>query len=364
MNRRHRKLENRRVMIMNSKETSHTMPDPEGTVSDRDDILESLFSHAHARERAPKEDEHAIRASLHCEWTSMTRQRQRRKTVIAWGIAASVLLAAVISVNMLNREATPPVMHQVATVEKQSGNIFLRQGDEPSSESRRLASGKLFAGQVLSTAQDARLAVAMGTMEVIRINENTRLVFVSESEIELISGQIYVDSGPAAATTGPDDALIIRTIAGSVRHLGTQYITGIDGSTLAVSVREGQVLIKSQYTESIANRGQQLSINQAGTASIASIPTHGPLWEWAELVTPKYDLDGRSAHDFINWVGRETGRMVRFAADGAEQLARATELRGSIELEPMRALDLILQTSDLVPMLENGSIVIRKRTES
>ncbi len=346
---------------MNTKDFTHGMPVKAGAQSTRDDILESLFSHASARERAPEEVERAIRASLHAEWTGMTRQRQRRKTVIAYGIAASVLLTTVISLNMLNRDVTTPVKHQVATVEKQSGNIFLHQGNERSSESRRLASGKIFAGQVLSTAQDARLAVAMGTGEIIRINENTRLAFDSESEIELISGQIYVDSVHALATTSPGDTLVIHTIAGSVHHLGTQYITGIDGATVSISVREGQVLIKTEHTESIAKRGQQLRINQTGTASIASIPTHGPLWEWAERVTPGYNLDGRSAHDFINWVGRETGRVVHFAPDGSEQLARATELRGSIDLEPLRALDLILQTSDLVPAVEDGAIIIRKR---
>ena len=92
---------------MNSKETSQVLPAIEGTENARDDILESLFSHASARKRAPEEDEQAIRASLHSEWMGMTRQRQRRKTVFTYAIAASVLLAAVISVNMLNRETMP-----------------------------------------------------------------------------------------------------------------------------------------------------------------------------------------------------------------------------------------------------------------
>jgi len=351
-------------MIMSNNGFSNEIPGKAVPHGSRDDLLESLFSHASARKRAPAEDEQAIRASLHSKWMGLTRQRQRKKRIVAWGIAASALAATLISVNMLNRETVIPDMRQVAAVIKQSGNIFLHQGNEPSSESRRLASGKLFAGQVLSTAQDARLVVVMGTGEVIRINENTQLVFDSEAEIELVSGQIYVDSAHVPATTDPREALVIQTIAGSVHHIGTQYIAGIEGSTLAVSVREGQVMIKAEHSESFANRGQQISINRSGTTSITAIPTHGPLWDWAERVTPEFDLDDQSAHDFINWVGRETGREVRFAPDGAEQLARATQLRGSIDLEPMRALDLILQTSDLVPMLEQEIIVIRKRKGS
>ena len=151
---------------MNSKEKSTQSTGNAGPDSARDDILESLFSHASARQRAPENDEQAIRTSLHATWGGMTRQRRRRKAVFAWGIAASVLLAAVISLNTLNRESIPPVMRQVASVEKQSGNIFLHRGSESSSESRRLATTRLVAGQVLSTAQDARLAVAMGNGDV------------------------------------------------------------------------------------------------------------------------------------------------------------------------------------------------------
>jgi hypothetical protein len=170
-----------------------------------------------------------------------------------------------------------------------------------------------------------------------------------------------VDSNQGSVTESQDDVLEIITFAGVVRHLGTQYMAGIDQSSVAVSVREGQVSFTTQASESIARPGQQINMTRTGEATITPISTHGALWEWAELVTPAFDLDGQSAFDFIQWVGRETGRTVDFALDGTEQLARSTVLRGSIDLEPTRALDLILQTSDLEPTIEDGNIMIRKR---
>jgi hypothetical protein len=345
---------------MNSKDYLHGSSEADSKDRTADDVLESLFSHVDARKRAPQTDERAVREALHSEWVDIARRR-KRKAYFVYGIAASFLLAAVISINMLNQEPGAPVMQQVAAVEKQSGNIFVHLSDEQSSRSRRLASGGLYAGQVLTTAQDARLAVTMNAGETIRIDENTRLVFMSGQQIELLDGQIYVDSNHSGTNNSQHDVLEIKTFAGVVRHLGTQYMTGIDNSLVAVSVREGQVMLVGDHSESIARPGEQIKMSRSGETSISSISTHGSLWEWAELVTPQFSLDGRSALDFINWVGRETGRVVDFAPDGAEQLARSTILRGSIDLEPMRALDLILQTSDLEPMIDDGTILIRTR---
>ncbi len=346
---------------MNSKDHSQQGTGVTGPDTAKDEILESLFSHASVRKRAPEEDEMAVKEALHSEWLNITRRQSRRK-FFSYGIAASFALAAVIGFNMLGQNAPGPDLQRIAEVDKQSGNIFVHQLNGQSSDSRRLASDGLFAGQVLSTAHNARLAFNMNTGETIRVNENTRLAFISERELELISGQIYLDSNQAGTQTSRRNTLMITTFAGAIRHLGTQYLATIEDSMLAVSVREGQVLVATENSESIASPGEQLSVTGEGETSIVSIATHGPVWEWTELVTPEFVLDGRSAFEFIRWVGRETGRMVNFAPDGAELLARSTELRGSIDLEPMRALNLILQTSDLEPIIENGNILIRKRT--
>ena len=156
----------------------------------------------------------------------------------------------------------------------------------------------------------------------------------------------------------------MHTPAGAIRHLGTQYVASVDESGLSVSVREGRVLVSVGAVETQANPGEQVRVDPDGASSRTSIPTYGGIWAWTEQVTPEYVLDGRSAHEFIQWVSRQTGRTASFSTRSAEELAHSTLLRGSISLEPMRALELILQTSDLVPVIRNGAIIIGERQET
>ena len=181
----------------------------------------------------------------------------------------------------------------------------------------------------------------------------------SALEIELLSGRIYIDTGNAS---GQHEPLLVRTPAGTIQHLGTQYMAGVEGKAVFVTVREGRVEIATVKAKSTAHPGERLDVDTSGTEHTSIVPTFGGVWEWTEQVTPEFKLDGLSAYDFANWAGRETGRQVGFESADAEALARETILRGSIDLEPIRALDLILQTSDLEPVVEGGNILIRMRT--
>lgn len=326
----------------------------------QEQLLQSLFSHVTARERAPAEDETAVRKALHSEWLEITRRTKRRK-YFTYSLAASVVLATVVGFNLVNQNRPALPLQQIAELKKQSGDIFVHQIGGQSSGSTRLSNSHLYAGQVLNTGQNARLAIEMSGGETLKINENTRLAFTSANQLELLSGQIYVDSHQSKLPIGGNNSLLIKTNVGVIQHLGTQYLATSNDSGVTISVREGKVLLATNRSETITTPGQQLNIGRSGEISIIAIATHGPIWEWTELVTPEFTLDGRSAHDFITWVGRETGHKVQYAPDGAELLAHSTELRGSFDLQPMRALELMLQTSDLEPIVENGSILIRKR---
>lgn len=324
---------------------------------DRDDLLESLLGHATARQRAPAQDERRVRDSLHRQWLDMTLRRRRLRSGFAAGLAASILLAAVVGIIRLDRQAPDGPLVQLATVDKQSGNVYTHPVAEPAS-SRRLASGALFAGQAIATARNARVAFTWSSGESVRVDQNTRLTLVSATAIQLLEGRIYFDSGRAGEARG---ALQFRTPAGTVRHLGTQFMAGVSGSTLTLSVREGKVTVGGDGPASTATPGEQIQVTAGGAQTRQPIRTYGALWAWTEALTPGFSLDGHSAHEFIDWVSRETGRKASYASAAAERLARQTTLHGSIDLEPMRALELILQTSDLVPVIRNGEILIRVR---
>jgi hypothetical protein len=66
--------------------------------------------------------------------------------------------------------------------------------------------------------------------------------------------------------------------------------------------------------------------------------------------------------EFLDWVGHESGRSVEFASPAAQKLASETLLRGKVEMDPMRALAVVLQTSDLMSETSAGTIIVRLRS--
>jgi len=324
----------------------------------RKDKLEELFRHVSARERPSAEDEQAIRQALHEEWSSVTRQRKRRRSAVAWSAAASVFLAVMVGVNLVqNPKSIGPVM-QLATVEKLTGTVLIQSSGDPATQSPEV-SAALEIGQQILSAVNSRVAIRWLNGESIRLDENTELRLKSAGEIDLRAGRIYVDTAEA----GPTAELAITTPAGLVRHLGTQYMTAVSADGTSVSVREGQVLLEAQGVETVADRGEQLKVNASGAHSLEMISTYGSFWQWTEELAPAFSSDGRSMADFLNWVARESGHVVEFASPQAEKMANDTLLRGQVEMEPMRALAVVMQTSDLAPEVSAGTIVVRLLAE-
>ena len=213
-------------------------------------------------------------------------------------------------------------------------------------------------GSAITTAYDARLAIRWLDGESIRLDENTRLLLISETEIELFSGRIYIDSHADDNKLDDKSALTTNTPFGRVQHLGTQYMTSLTDGSVIVSVRQGSVAVTGNNDESIAKGGQQLSISSNGSVSQMPIAIYGESWQWVEEISPGFILDGRSLSDFLDWVSRESGRSLKYGSAAAETLARDTVMHGTVDLQPMRALELMLQTSDLVAEVQTGVIKI------
>jgi hypothetical protein len=180
----------------------------------------------------------------------------------------------------------------------------------------------------------------------------------------LTRGQLYVDAGMNRDTSNASPPIEIRTRAGVVRHIGTQYITAVNPEGITVTVREGRVNVALGQSETVAEAGEQLRVSGQGRTERLQVPVYGELWGWAESITPALELDGLSAWAFVQWAGRETGRRVVFDSDASERLARETMLRGTVDQQPLRALELILQTSDLDHTTSGGDILIRQRSEA
>jgi len=336
-------------------------PAPDDPVME--DPLAPLFRHASARLRPPPGIEGEIRATVRNEWQQLINRRRRQRRSVAFGLAASILLA-VTAVLMRPPAGLPEDPPQLARIARQSGNIFMRRLGQPEADSKRLAQQGLAAGQVVHTSPDARLALNWFTGASLRLNENSELVLLSGQAIELTRGQLYVDAGTDRGTSDANLPIEIRTRAGVVRHLGTQYITAVDPEGTTVTVREGRVSVALAQSETFAKAGEQLRVSAQGRTERLPVPVYGELWRWAESITPALELDGLSAWSFVQWAGRETGRRVVFDSDATESLARETLLRGTVDQQPLRALGLILQTSDLDHTTSGGEILIRQRSEA
>jgi ferric-dicitrate binding protein FerR (iron transport regulator) len=322
-----------------------------------EEVLEKLFRNASARERPPTGDEQAIREALHSQWRVQTRRRYRRRVMISLAAAASVVLAVFLGSNLLRSPQPPVPAMQLAAVEKVLGGVFVHPaGDGPVLKAEY--SMAVETGQQIVTGRDSRLALKWADGASVRLDQNSEVRFSSTGEIVLISGRLYVDTETADETSL---ALVILTPAGPVRHLGTQYMTQVSARNTSVTVRKGQISLGQPGVEILAVSGEQLNVDVSGVHSRRAVPGYGDLWQWTQDLAPAFVSDGQSITDFLGWVGRESGRAVAFASPQAEQLAGDTLLRGNVNLEPMRALTVMLQTTDLVSEVNSGTIVVALR---
>jgi len=267
-----------------------------------------------------------------------------------------VVLAVTIGVNLSRNTQIPVDAVQVAEIEKISGTVLaLSSGGGPTQN--LAASDVLSSGQLMRTQRSSGLAIRWHNGTSIRLDEKTDIRLASNREIDLLAGRIYLDTNASIA----NEKLLITTPAGQVRHVVTRYMTAISDNGTQVSVREGQVLVASQGVESVADEGEQLIVDANGAHSVQNIATHGAMWQWVEQLAPAFSSDGRSMADFLQWVASESGRTIQYASVDAEKLAVDTLLRGDVDMEPMRALSVMMQTSDLASDISDGTIVVRMR---
>ena len=319
------------------------------------DLVEELFRHASPRARPPREAGQAARAALYEEWREMTVRRKRRRLYWPLAAAASVVLGLGVAAMIFRSPEAIGPPRAVATVEVVFGSVR-RDAEEGSDPVSLAAPSQLYAGQRIVSRSASGLAVRWRDGSSVRLDQDTTVQLTPAGEIELASGRVYVDAEEHSPMAEP---VVILTPAGRVRHLGTQYMTAVSVAGTTVSVRRGRVRLDGPDAKAEADAGEQLQVDASGSASRRAIPAYGDLWQWTQASAPAFSADGRSVADFLDWVSRESGRAITFASPEARQLAQSTQLRGRVDLEPMAALAVILQTSDLDYEVRDGNLLIR-----
>ena len=123
---------------------------------------------------------------------------------------------------------------------------------------------------------------------------------------------------------------VVKTSAGEVRHLGTQYAVRTAGPAVQVSVREGLVAIDRGSDRVIGSAGEQLSLSPGAAVVRTRLPIHDAQWAWIQTITPPFAIENRSLDEFLTWAARQTGRRLVYASRTAANEAESVRLKGSV----------------------------------
>lgn len=313
-----------------------------------DEAFTALLGSADPRPRPSKHHEHAVRQVVHAEWRHSTRRRKRRRWTLlslAAGLAVVVLGANFLTVPW----SGSTTLEDVASIEKRVGEVTVD-------------------GNAIATGAASYAALAWVNNASLRLAENTRIEIDSAERIYLAAGSVYFDSSPAGLVERhiggvPPGVLEIRTDEMVVSPRGTRFLTTVAGGQIVVRVREGAVIARGQGFETVAEAGRQIVHRGSGMPTSSAASAFGDAWDWVERTSPPIDTEGRTVSEFLNWVGRETGRTLRYEGDSAEHLARTSVLvgYGRMDLEPSVALRVVMLSTDLEWRIDGGEIVLSVR---
>jgi len=302
--------------------------------------IEELLRQVGARDEPAADMMQEVEAAVHAEWRSMLQERQRKRRFVTFGIAATAVLAVGVAVLGV-RYLAPTAPIQVAQITRIDGHLLVR----PESHTAReiAVSQHVFSGETIQTDDRSRAALKFGDAVSVRLDHDTIVKIASADELVLTAGALYVDS----QAQHPQE-LMIRTDAGSVRHVGTQYQVRTHAEEMEVSVREGRVEIANAAGTSSGVAGERIRVTPRGEIVRSTIPAHDPSWRWAAHTAPLFDINERTFAAFADWVARETGRKVVYESSEAQRTANEVMLRGSIAgLDPDTALSAVLSTTQL-----------------
>jgi ferric-dicitrate binding protein FerR (iron transport regulator) len=331
------------------------MNDRTQETSDRHgDDLAPLFGRVSARERPRPDAEATAFAALHAEWLSRTAARRRRRFMAL----AAASLAAVAFAYVWLQSPAPLAPALLATIEHVEGTDMTWRDDR--SQAQPLGTLRAFAeGQRLATGPGSRIALRWHDGGSLRLDERSRLEFVSASAVRLVAGNLYFDSATGSGADGRSPPeLAVQTPAGEVVHIGTQFMVRVASDEVVLSVREGQVKVTGDGFELVIDANEELDLRADGARDVTAIDGHDDRWRWAADVAPQIELEGRTTFDVTAWAARETGRGVFYESPVAESSARDHVLRGIDRRSPNGILTLLPHLTGLAYEIRGEVIVV------
>lgn len=197
------------------------------------------------------------------------------------------------------------------------------------------------------------MAVRLAGGQSLRLDVASRIRLDAATAVSLEAGAVYVDSGAAG------DGIVVRTPLGAAREVGTQFEVRLAGSAMTVRVREGLVMVSRGDEGTTVGRGFAVTMARGGTAEPRPLATWAGEWLWTQDVAPLLDIEGRTAGEYLDWVGREGGLVVAFADGRAEQVARSAVLHGTLlGPAPLDTLAVVLPGCGLTSRSVEGRLLV------
>lgn len=286
-----------------------------------------------------------------------TRATARRYVLSSLAAAFSIALIGAMAWSAFDPSRNEPtvVAHIVAlsgpaTITDSSGSTANASIGMPLSKKARLQTGA------------GRGSLTIGDALSLRLDNSTELLFEDDSNIHLLAGTIYIDSGGLNAATN----LRVLTPAGEVQHEGTQYQIRVSGELTQIKVREGRVrLVTARNGDAVSIvAGEQVRVED-DEISKASVPSFGPDWDWASTMATALDIDNRPLVEFLAWITREHGWQLRYASAAEERAVQSIRLHGSAKgANPLDTLRRVSLITGLSMQMENGILLVGATSES
>ncbi len=255
-------------------------------------------------------DEREVATSLPIdEIQDNPRRITARPAVFAMAAAVGVAtIGAWLSWSVMTNDPTP-----IAEIAYSTGGYAVTPPGDGSSE--------LLSGSTIRTSDQGRMLLVLDASTTVRLDHNTRATLRSGEEIYLHSGRLYLDSH------GGKSHVQVTTKRAAVTKVGTQFEVSVADDELEIAVREGQIKVQMDDSQTLAKAsnglGEVLHYNAEGQQSKKVVATTDvERWHWTQLSRPDFDIASATYYDYLNWAARERGLTLRFADEILEQSAR------------------------------------------
>lgn len=334
------------------------MTDLRDTRAPDGDVVAKLLRSAGRRMDPPAAAYERVLNAATAAWQQQVRRRRRRRVILA--LAASLAFIFVATV-FIHYGRSPEVTLMAGRTERVIGAVRVKT----SSGAWTLLSGnptELLDQTQVHTGSNSRVGIKLGGGASLRLAEQTDVVLLSDTRVNLIAGKLYVDT-PSGGFQPNATPIEIITPAGSAIDVGTQFEIQYRDSAYRLRVREGRVRLSSKARSLEGAAGEQILIDSSGHIEHSPLEVGPGDWQWIQALAPAPDIEGQPLMTLLTWVSRETGRSIQFENRQIERKAQTIILHGNIHLlEPLDALTVMLATTDLQHVLmAEHTILIKAR---